>query len=156
MIKVVGEWIIKLPVELSSNVLITISGNPALTTNLPFTFTGTCGVNYNGIKTKIGCDFSAITSSVQYTLRIKESGILLAGTNFSIIHYGLTTNSSYSTINADIVCYSLVNTNAPTANDIIFKAINIPFLYNQPSYVGQTRLTLDSFTQWTTNKAVLS
>ena len=72
-----------------------------------------------------------------------------------MVHYGLTSNSSYNTINVDINCYSLLTTSTPGANDMIFSATGISFPYSSGAYLGITALNLGSFTQWTGSKAVI-
>lgn len=63
-----------------------------------------------------------------------------AGTDLQIMHHGLTTNSSYSTIQFNLEVFSLVNTNAPGANDLIFFKNTINFNYgtDDTSYIGQS------------------
>ena len=56
MVKAVGTWSIPLPVPLVRSVQITVkTGSSSI--NLPFTFTGTCAVYYNNVKTSAGCNF---------------------------------------------------------------------------------------------------
>lgn len=108
-------------------------------TNLPFTSaSGTCCINVNGIKTPIGCIYTSNLIEVDYILTIKERDLLPAGTNLEIMHYGLTTNASYSTQNFNLVVYSLVNTNAPLSDDIIFEKSGAPINYgvDDPTYLG--------------------
>jgi hypothetical protein len=69
MTNAVGELSIPLPVALDQNVQITIK-TPSLSTNLPFAFTGTCAVYYNGVKARAGCNFAYISTQVDYTLTI--------------------------------------------------------------------------------------
>lgn len=154
MVRAVGAFSIPLPVPLDQNSQITITGNPG-TTNLPFTFTGTCAVYYNGAKTPTGCNFVAVPTQVTYTLTILESGLIPAGSGFSIVHYGLTSNSSYNNINVDINCFSLMTTSTPGVNQLIFSATAVQFPYNSASYIGASSLSLGSFTQWTNSKAVI-
>ena len=94
-------------------------------------------------------------TEITYTLTILESGLLPAGTGFSLVHYGLTSNSSYNNVNVDINCYSLLTTSSPGASQLIFSAINIQFPYNSAAYIGASALNLGSFTQWTSSKAVV-
>jgi hypothetical protein len=62
MVKAVGTWVIPLLVNIDYNVLIIIRGNPTITTNLPFIFsTGTCAIYFLGVKTTIGCSYTANT-----------------------------------------------------------------------------------------------
>ena len=69
MTNAVGEFSIPLPVALDQNVQITIK-TPSLSINLPFAFTGTCAVYYNGAKVRAGCNFAYIPTQVDYTLTI--------------------------------------------------------------------------------------
>ena len=69
MVKAIGAFSIPLPVPLDQSSQITITGNPG-TTNLPFTFSGTCAVYYNGIKSSAGCNFAESPTQVIYTLTI--------------------------------------------------------------------------------------
>jgi len=69
MVNAVGVFSIPLPVALDSNVQITMGGNPS-TANLPFTFTGTCAVYYNGAKAPVGCNFVTLPTITTYTLTI--------------------------------------------------------------------------------------
>ena len=154
MMKAVGVFEIPLPVALDRSVQIKLTGNPS-TTNLPFTFGGTCATYFNGTKTSAGCNFVTTPTSVTYTLTILESGLLTSGSGFSLVHYGLTSNSSYNTINVDINCYSLLTTSTPGTNDMIFSATGISFPYSSAAYLGVTALNLGSFTQWTGSKAVI-
>ena len=80
---------------------------------------------------------------------------MVAGSGFSLVHYGLTSNASYSTVNVDINCYSLLTTSSPSTNDLIFSATGISFPYNSGAYIGASALNLASFTQWTSSKAVV-
>lgn len=143
-----------LPVSLDQDSQIEIVGNPG-TTNLPFTFSGTCAVYYNNSKTSVGCHFSQVPTKVTYKLTILEGGLIPMGAGFSLVHYGLTSNSSYSSINVDINCYSLLTTSTPGAGQLIFSATAVPFPYASSDYIGITALNLGSFTQWTQSKAVV-
>jgi len=69
------------------------------------------------------------------------------------MHYGLTTNSSYSTVNVDITVYSLLTNPSPVATDLIFKKLAISFPWNATAY--SSALNLGSFKQWTSNKATV-
>ena len=69
MAKAVGVFSIPLPVPLDQPTQITLGGNPS-STNLPFSFTGTCGVYVNTVKSKVGCHFAATPTKVTYTLNI--------------------------------------------------------------------------------------
>ena len=113
---------IPLTASLDGNTQVSITGN-AGTTNIPYqpTTDGTCGVFYLNIRQPIGCTYISSPTQVIYTLLINEEGLLPAGGNFSIIHYGLTTNASYSTVNVDIKVSSLLNNPTPSASDLIFK-----------------------------------
>jgi hypothetical protein len=135
-------------------VQLTIGGNPG-TANLPFTFTGTCALYYSGSKTSASCNFIPTPTKVTYTLTILEAGLLPVGTGFSLVHYGLTSNASYSNVNVDINCYSLLTTSTPTASELIFSATAVQFPYSPASYLGPTALNLGSFRQWVSSKAVV-
>ena len=54
------------------------------------------------------------------------------------MHYGLTTNASYTTINFDLKVYTLENTNAPGSNDLLFSKTTVPFNYDgdDTTYIG--------------------
>lgn len=69
MVNAVGTWNLSLPVQLDYTVLITIK-TKSLSVNLPFTFTGTCAVYYNNLKTPVGCNFAYSPTSIDYTLTI--------------------------------------------------------------------------------------
>ena len=71
------------------------------------------------------------------------------------MHYGLTTNSSYSTVGVDIEVSSLLNNPTPVADDLIFRKLGVTFAWNGTNYIGQSALTLNSFSQWTSNKATV-
>lgn len=73
-----------------------------------------------------------------------------------IVHYGLTTNSTYNTVNVDVVVSSLLNNAVPLANDLIFKKLAVPFTWQGTNYIGASTLSLNSFYQWTSNKATYS
>ena len=75
-----------------------------------------------------------------------------------IVHYGLTTNSTYNTINFDLICYSLVYTTTPGSNDIIFQSLSVPFNYDadDTSYIGDSAVTLNGYTQKINNKAAVT
>lgn len=159
MTKSVGSWVIPLPVGLDSSVLITISGGSS---NLPFTFVNfgdsltTCSVYYNSIVQPITCTWtSSLPTSISYTLTILESGLLPSGSGFSLVHYGMTSNSSYNSVTVSLTCYSLLNTLTPGVNDVIFSASSVVFPYNGANYIGPSSLNLGSFTQWTQNKGVV-
>jgi hypothetical protein len=107
-----------------------------------------------GSKMPIGCTYVPSPTQLQYTLIINQQGLLPKGDNFSIVHYGLTTNSSYSTVNIDLVVYSLLNNPSPVATDVIFKKLAISFPWNSTAY--SSALNMGSFTQWTSNKATVS
>jgi hypothetical protein len=154
MINAVGSWSIPLPVPLERSALIVIK-TPSSSINLPFTFTGTCAVYYNNVKTSAGCNFATTPTEVDYTLTILESGLIPAGAGFSIVHYGLTSNSSYNAVTVSMTCYSLLTTTAQTAANTIFSVASVSFPYQAANYIGASALTLGSFTQWTQNKAVI-
>ena len=69
------------------------------------------------------------------------------------MHYGLSTNSSYSTVNVDISFSSLLNNPTPLANDLIFKKLAVPFAWSGTNYIGVSEVNVKSFKQWTSNKA---
>lgn len=56
MIKAVGVFGIPLPVPLDQTVQLKLTGNPN-SANLPFIFSGTCAIYFNGTKTSAGCNF---------------------------------------------------------------------------------------------------
>lgn len=152
MVNAVGVFAITLPVQLDRSVQIVITGG---STNLPFTFSGTCAVYYNNAKTNAGCNFVTSPTTVTYTLTILETGLIPSGAGFAIVHYGLTSNSSYNTITTSLSCYSLLTTSTPAAAQLIFSASSVSFPYSGANYIGPTTLSLGSFTQWTANKAVV-
>lgn len=154
MVNAVGFWNIPLPVSLDRSVLFVIkTGSSSI--NLPFTFTGTCAVYYNNLKTSAGCNFVTSPTEVDYTITILESGLILAGSNFSIVHYGLTSNSSYNAVTVSMTCYSLLSTSTPGASDVIFSVASVSFPYQAANYIGPSSLNLGSFTQWTQVKATV-
>lgn len=69
MVNAVGSWSIPLPVPLDRTALITIKTSSGAI-NLPFTFTGTCAVYYNNVKTSAGCNFASSPTQIDYTLTI--------------------------------------------------------------------------------------
>ena len=158
MMKSVGNWVIPLPVGLDSSVLITITGG---VTNLPFTFytfsdaLSTCAVYYSNVVQPVTCTWISSPTSISYTLNILESGLLPSGSGFSLVHYGMTSNSSYNSVTVSVKCYSLLNTLNPGANDLIFSATNVVFPYSGSNYIGPSSLNLGSFWQWTQNKGVV-
>ena len=77
-----------------------------------------------------------------------------AGTGFQLVHYGLTSNTSYNSVNVDIQCHSLLTTSTPSTNQLIFSATGIQFEYQSSAYIGATALNLGSFMQWTSSKGV--
>ncbi len=122
--------------------------------NLPFTTSGgTCAIYLNGIKTKVGCIYTTSPTKADYVLTIGETDLLPAGSNMEIIHYGLNTNSSYNSTTFNLKCYSLVNTNTPSTNELIFYANTVPFLYDSAdtTYIGPSEISLASFVQKTNN-----
>ena len=64
--------------------------------------------------------------------------MLPAGGSFSIVHYGLTTNSSYTTVNVDIKVSSLLNNPTPADSDLIFKKTGVSFAWSGANYIGQS------------------
>lgn len=154
MVNAVGSWSIPLPVPLDRTALITIKTSSGAI-NLPFTFTGTCAVYYNNVKTSAGCNFASSPTQIDYTLSILESGLIPSGSGFSIVHYGLTSNSSYNAVTVSVTCYSLLTSNIPAASNTIFTVASVSFPYQAANYIGQSSLSLGSFTQWTQNKAVI-
>lgn len=154
MVNAVGFWSIPLPVPLDQSVRIRVAtGSTSI--NLPFAFTGTCAVYYNNAKTSAGCNFATSPTQVDYTLTILESGLIPAGSGFSIVHYGLTSNSSYNAVTVSLTCFSLMSTSTPGANDVIFSVASVSFPYQAANYIGPSSLTLGSFTQWTQAKATV-
>jgi hypothetical protein len=107
-----------------------------------------------GKKMPIGCTHVPSPTQIQYTLIINQEGLLPQGGDFSIVHYGLTTNSSYNNVNVDLNVYSLLNNPSPLATDLIFKKLAISFPWNATAY--SSALNLGSFKQWTSNKATVS
>ena len=128
--KSVGEFVIPLQSALDGNSLITITGKPG-TTNLPFlsSAAGTCSIFYLNQRMPIGCIHTSSFTRLQYTLSIKEEGLLPAGGNMQIVHYGLSTNSSYNTVLVDIVVSSLIINPIPVANDLIFQKLDVSFAW---------------------------
>ena len=124
---------------------------------MPFTFSsdGTCALYYNSVKTRAGCHFTSAPTQVDYILTILESGLIPAGQGFQLVHYGLTSNSSYSNVNVNINCYSLLTTTSPGANQLIFSASSMTYPYQTSDYIGATSLDLLSFKQWTSDKGVV-
>ena len=76
-----------------------------------------------------------------------------ANSSLRIVHYGLTTNSSYNNITVDITVNSLLNNPTPVANDMIFKKTGVTFAWQGTNYIGQSEVNVKSFKQWTSNKA---
>jgi hypothetical protein len=158
MVRSVGSWVIPLPVGLDSSVLLTITGGA---TNLPFTFTtftdalSTCSIYYNSVVQPITCTWVSSPTAISYTITILESALLPSGSGFSLVHYGMTSNSSYNNVTVSLQCYSLLNTLSPGANDLIFSASSVIFPYNGANYIGPSSLNLGSFAQWTQNKGVV-
>lgn len=54
------------------------------------------------------------------------------------MHYGLTTNSSYTTVNVDIKVSSLLNNPTPADSDLIFKKTGVSFAWAGANYIGQS------------------
>lgn len=54
------------------------------------------------------------------------------------MHYGLSTNSSYNTVNIDIKVSSLLNNPTPAASDLIFKKTGVAFTWSGTNYIGQS------------------
>jgi hypothetical protein len=154
MTNAVGFWSIPLPVPLDQSVQFVIkTGSGSI--NLPFTFTGTCAVYYNNVKTSAGCNFATSPTEIDYTLTILESGLIPSGAGFSIVHYGLTSNITYNSVTVSVTCYSLLSTSTPGANDVIFSVASVTYPYQGASYIGVSSLNLGSFTQWTQVKAAV-
>jgi hypothetical protein len=108
--------------------------------NLPFTTTsGTCGIYINGVKTTVGCVCTTSPTQVDYILTIIEPDLLPALANMQLVHYGLSTNSSYNNSYFSFKVYSLLTTNNPSLNHVIFYANNVLFPYGNGSdltYIG--------------------
>ena len=158
LVKSVGKWVITLPVAIDDDVEIIMTGNLG-TTNLPFTSsTGTCAIYIASTKLPVGCVYTSSPTEVDYILTVHEGGLLAKDAMMSIVHYGLNTNSTYSTQNFDLKCYSLVYTASPGANDLIFQANSVPFKYggDDTSYIGQSSITLSDFVQQINNKAAIT
>ena len=156
--KSIGKWVIDLQVPIDDDVEIIMTGNLG-TTNLPFTSSsGTCSIYLGSTKLPVGCIYTSNPTEVDYILTIHEAGLLPKNSQMSIIHYGLTTNSTYNTITYDIKCYSLVYTTSPGANDLIFEASGLSFNYNadDTTYLGQSAITFSDFSQTTNNKVAIT
>ena len=72
-----------------------------------------------------------------------------------IVHYGLTTNSSYNNVTVDITVSSLLNNPTPVSTDLIFKKTGVTFGWNATNYIGVSDISVQSFKQWTSNKATV-
>ena len=126
---------------------------------MPFSpISGTCGIYSGDDKLPIGCIFTSSPTEVDYIIVINEPDLLPAGSEMSIMHYGLSTNTSNNAVNFDLKCYSLVNTNSPGTNDLIFSVNTIPFKYGatDPRYIGASEMSLDSYIEVTNNKAAVT
>ncbi len=130
LVKSVGQFVIPLQASLDGNTLISIVGN-AGTTNIPFlsSAAGTCSIFKGNKRQPISCIHSSSPTQLLYTLLINEEGLLPAGDNLTIVHYGLSTNSSYSTVNVDITLSSLLNNPTPLPADLIFKKTGVSFAW---------------------------
>lgn len=65
--KYVGKWVIPLPIDITNNVLISISGNGGI--NLPFSSpSGTCAIYVSSSKMPITCIFYFNPTNIAYTL----------------------------------------------------------------------------------------
>jgi hypothetical protein len=97
-------------------------------------------------------------TSISYILTINETSLLPKDTNLSIYHYGISTNSSYNSIQISLTCYSLYLSPNPTTNQLIFFANNLLFLYGADDirYIGQTEIKLGSYSQNTNNKGAIT
>ena len=105
MIKGVGRWVIPLPVPLEDDVEIIING----TDNLPFSPAGgTCAIYIDDTKLPISCTFTSSPDELDYILVINEPDLLPTATEMTIIHYGLSTNTSDNAMAFDLHCFSLV------------------------------------------------
>ncbi len=82
------------------------------------------------------CTFTSSPTLLLYTLLINEEGLLPANDNLRIVHYGLSTNSSYNAVTVDITVSSLLNNPTPVASDLIFKKTGVTFDWNGTSYIG--------------------
>jgi hypothetical protein len=150
---IVGQFVIPLPASLDGNTMITIAGNGG-TTNIPYVYTttGTCGIFYLSQRTPIGCIFTSSPTQLQYTLTINEQGLLPSGGSMTLVHYGLQTNGSYSTVTVSITVSSLLNNPTPGPADLIFQKTGLSFPWSGSNYIGISSLQVSSFYQWTTNK----
>lgn len=129
------------------------------TVNLPFTSSsGTCCVYLGATKLPIGCIYTSSPTEVDYILTVHEEDLLPESSDLQIVHYGLTTNSSYSTQDFDLKCYSLMHTTTPGSNDLIFQSLGVPFKYDSDdsSYIGASAITLSGYTQKINNKAAVT
>lgn len=129
------------------------------TTNLPFTSSsGTCSIYLMTTKLPIGCIYTSSPTEVDYILTVHEEGLLPKSSVMSIVHYGLDTNSSYSTQDYDLKVYSLVYTTSPGANDLIFEALSLPFNYggDDSSYIGPSEISLSGYSQKVNNKGAIT
>jgi hypothetical protein len=85
--------------------------------NLPFySPSGACTIYISSFKTPIICNYVFNITKIIYFLTINETTLLPKDTNLSIYHYGLSTNSSYNSMNISLNCFSLHKSNTPTAN----------------------------------------
>lgn len=153
MANAVASWMFPLPVPLDFSVQIVISANPT-TTSLPYSFTGTCAVSYLGRLSPISCSFTSSSSSISYFLTISQPGLLLTNSSFSIIHYGLSTGNTFSSVTTTISCYSLLNSQTPGSNDLIYVAASEAIPVSSPGYMGPSSLSLGSYSSWTGSRAV--
>ena len=157
MTKAVGRWVIPLPVALQDDVQLLMTGSSGA--NMPFLpLGGTCGIYVGSTKLPITCYLTTSPTQVLFTLVIDEPDLLPASTQMSIMHYGLSSNVSNNAVNFDLKCYSLLNTNSPGTNDLIFSASTIPFEYGATDsrYMGPSSVTLASYMQESNNKAAIT
>ena len=73
-----------------------------------------------------------------------------------IVHYGLSTNSSYNSVTVDITVNSLLNNPTPVANDLIFRKTGVTFAWQGSNYIGASTVIVNSFKQWTSNRATMT
>lgn len=154
LVRSVGEFVIPLPAALDGNTQISIVGTPG-TTNIPFLSSalGTCSIFKGSHRLPISCTHSSSPTTLLYTLIINEEGLLPAGDSLKIVHYGLSTNSSYNNVDVDITVNSLVKNPTPVAKDLIFKKTGVTFAWQGSNYIGQSDVNVKSFKQWTSNRA---
>lgn len=141
LVRSVGAFKFVLPAPLDGNTQVSILGTPG-TTNVPFLSSalGTCRIFLGAQRLPISCIHLSSPTQLQYTLLINEEGLLPAGSEMSIVHYGLSTNSSYNTVTVDISFNSLLNNPTPVASDLIFKKTDVSFAWAGTNYIGASEI----------------